>query len=99
MADSKTSVSHPVAPSDSGTPPVEASDIARRVEITINGKRYPIDRGRHRVAELKVLGGVPECDELAEVKHGELHPLPDDGATHIEGGEAFLSSPRSCPNS
>ena len=69
------------------------------VTIVINGDEHKLRCGRHEVAELKERAGVPKCDELAEVKCGRLHPLDDDGHTQIEGGERFLSSPRSCPAS
>src|ERR1041385_9070259 len=63
------------------------------VTISINNNPIKVARGRHAVAELKKLGHVPPCDELNEIRHGHPpHHLPDDGFTHIEGGERFESS-------
>jgi len=65
------------------------------VEIMINGKPYPIDRGRESVVDIKHVGQVPLADELEQVIDGKLTPLPDDGAVVIKGGEVFVSHPRS----
>mgnify|MGYP003457184670 CR=1 FL=1 len=70
-------------------------DKPRLVTITINRNPKQIEFGNHTVVELKNLGGVPLADELDEEKNGNLHPLHDDGHVHIEGGEVFLSQPRS----
>lgn len=69
------------------------------VEITVNGAPRRIRRGRHTVAELKTLGGVPQADDLAQVIDGSLKPLPDDGAVVIRGGEVFVSHPKDCGSS
>jgi hypothetical protein len=67
----------------------------RLVTIKINGVDKEIEFGNHTIVELKNLGNIPLADELDENKNGNLHPLHDDGHTHIEGGEIFLSQPRS----
>ncbi len=69
------------------------------VTIKINSHPYEVTRGSHTVAELKSLDHVPEADELAEIRHGEVHVLQDTQSVGIQGGEQFLSSPRSSPNS
>jgi hypothetical protein len=71
----------------------------RLVTITINGKDFEVSPGRHRVAELKRIAGIPDCDELAQVIHGKLHPLKDDAVVEIRGHEKFLASAPSCPSS
>lgn len=71
----------------------------RLVKITINGVSYEVTPGKHRVAELKRLAGIPECDELAEVVHGKLQVLKDDAVVDIKGHEQFLASAPSCPSS
>ena len=64
------------------------------VKITINNHPYDVHRGRQSVAALKTLAGIPSSDELDEVIHGQLDPLPDDGAVTIKGGEDFKSNLR-----
>jgi len=67
----------------------------RLATITINRVPKEVEQGKHTVVEIKNLGGVPLADELDEERNGKLHPLHDDGHVHIEGGEVFLSQPRS----
>ena len=62
--------------------------------IIINGVEKPVHRGRQTVKDLKILGGVPEADELEQVIKGKLTPLADDGAVTIKGDEEFVSHPR-----
>ncbi|MFT3783537.1 MAG: hypothetical protein QM790_16105 [Nibricoccus sp.] len=64
------------------------------VSITINSKPAEIHRGHQTIAAIKKLGGIPATDELEQVIHGKLTPLPDDGALTIKGGEVFISHPR-----
>jgi hypothetical protein len=64
------------------------------VTILINGNKKEIHRGHQTVAAIKSLGGIPLTDELEQVIDGKLHPLPDDGAVTIKGGEQFVSHPR-----
>ena len=40
---------------------------------------------------IKELGGIPLADDLEEVVHGKLVPLPDNGKVNIKGGEKFVS--------
>jgi hypothetical protein len=77
--------------SPSETPTEDRKDV----KIKINGVDYPIERGRHSVAQIKTLGHVALADELEQVIDGKLHPLPDDGSIEIKGGEVFVSHPRS----
>lgn len=89
------------APSSSATSEhgCHPSNPPRIVAITVNGDEFDICIGTHLVAELKKMASVPECDELSEVKNGHIRPLPNDGKTHIEGGEQFVSNPGSACNS
>ena len=64
------------------------------VHITINRSEYRIHRGSHTVAEIKVLGHVPQADDLEQNVNGHLTPLPDDGRVTIKGGEKFVSHPK-----
>lgn len=82
-------------------PPTEAlhGHAPAIVAIWINNHEHRISRGRHAVVELKRLDHIPACDELSEVVHGVPRPLAQEGYTHIEGGERFLSSPGSCSSS
>lgn len=64
------------------------------VTVVVNGVEKPVHRGRRTVKDLKILGGVPEADELEQVIKGKLTPLADDGAVTIKGGEEFVSHPR-----
>jgi hypothetical protein len=61
------------------------------VTITINNVPRTIHRGRQTVAAIKEVGGVPLAEDLDQVIHGKLTPLPDDGAVTIKGGEEFVS--------
>lgn len=61
------------------------------VQITINGKKYEIHRGRQTVTEIKKVGNVPLTDELEQDINHKLTPLADDGAVTIKGGEVFVS--------
>lgn len=64
------------------------------VEIFINDKKYEVKRGKHTVAELKKLAGIPAADELEELIDGTLTPLMDDGTVLIKGCEQFFSHKR-----
>ena len=69
------------------------------VTISVNGSKYYVSRGHHKISSLKELAGVEADDELAEIK-GTLEPLDARGETHIRGGETFLSRDRpasACP--
>lgn len=65
------------------------------VQIKINGKDYPIERGKHTVAEIKKLGKVPSDYVLFEIVDGKIGPpLEDNTILEIKGGEVFSSGPR-----
>lgn len=66
---------------------------SRVVKIKINGTSHQIPYGRHSVAKLKELGGVPPADELDQVIDGQLVHLPNDGHVDIKGEEMFVSHP------
>jgi hypothetical protein len=83
--------------SEQGTKePPDTSEDRRQdmVTVVINGVEKPVHRGRRTVKDLKILGGVPEADELEQVIKGKLTPLADDGAVTIKGAEEFVSHPR-----
>lgn len=67
---------------------------SKLVTVTIDGKVKEIERGKYLVSDLKQILAVPADYELDEVKHGEFKPLDDNGHTHIEGGETFVSHVR-----
>ncbi len=69
----------------------KAKGNPRLVKIFINEKPYEIERGKHTVAEIKKLGGVPQAHELSEVINGKLEPLADTATVLIKGGEQFFS--------
>jgi hypothetical protein len=75
-------------------PVVEHENRSKVVTVTIDGTPKQIERGKYLVSKLKQVLGVPADYELDEVKHGEFEPLADDGHTHIEGGEVFVSHVR-----
>lgn len=64
------------------------------VTITINDKQLEVHRGRHTVAELKALDGIPLAYELSIIIDGKFEPLPDDDGITIKGGEEFISNPK-----
>jgi hypothetical protein len=66
----------------------------RLVTVTIDGNPKEIRSGEYQVSELKRVLGVPADYELDEVKRGEFKPLEDQGHTHIEGREVFVSHVR-----
>jgi len=69
------------------------------ITITINSVEKKISEGVHTVADLKALGGIPEADDLEEVKDGKLHVLPDGASTNTKGGEVFISHPKDSSSS
>lgn len=62
----------------------------RLVEIKINDKPYKITRGKHSVAEIKKIGGIPANHELDELINGKLTPLANDSFVLIKGCEQFF---------
>jgi hypothetical protein len=69
------------------------------VDITIDGKTYPIHRGHQTVVAIKTVGSIPLAYELEQVIDGKLTPLADDGAVVIKGDEQFVGHPRSAGSS
>lgn len=66
----------------------------RQVEISVNDKEYKISRGKHSVAEIKKIGGVPTAHELEELINGKLTPLADEAFVLIKGCEKFFGHAR-----
>lgn len=64
------------------------------VTIHIDNTPHKVERGQSTIADLKRIGGVDPTFDLLEQRHGKLVPLPDDGRTHIEGGEVFFGQPK-----
>lgn len=64
------------------------------VPITIDGRRYEVEAGRHLTAAdlLRLAGLDPAGYELAEVLgHGELRKFQDDEVVDIRPDEKFVS--------
>jgi hypothetical protein len=58
--------------------------------IFINGDPYPIERGKHSVADiLSLVGQSTDAYDLLEEKNGPPLPVPADHPVHIEGCEVF----------
>lgn len=64
------------------------------VEIHVNNIEKKISRGKHTVAEIKIIGGVPAAHELEELIDGKLIPLDDNATVLIKGCEQFFSHVR-----
>jgi len=62
------------------------------VNITVDGKQWPIHRGRRTVAEIKEAGHIAPADELSQIIDGNITPLPNDGSVVIKGDEVFVSN-------
>lgn len=71
----------------------------KQVQVTINSNPYEIEKGKHTVAEIKGVGGVPLADQLNQIKDGKPLQLADDSEVKITGGEEFYSKPRSSGSS
>lgn len=84
----QTVTPHNAAPADALKP------HPRKVIVTIDCHPREIQSGRYKVDALKKALGVPEHFVLEEIVCGEFHPLCDDGQTHIEGREHFVSHVR-----
>jgi len=67
------------------------------VNITINGKDYPVRPGNHPVAQLRTIPtpNIPPEDNLCQMIDGDLKPLDNHGRIDIKGGEVFASN---CPS-
>ena len=63
------------------------------VLITVD-KPVKIPFGKHTVAEVKALAGVPASFDLEIIVNCRLIPLKDDETITIEGGEQFSAQPR-----
>ena len=66
----------------------------REVEVFINGHEKKIPAGTYKVPELKKVLGVPEDQELAEIKGKETIPLKDGDEVKVHDGEKFVSHKR-----
>lgn len=64
------------------------------VSITINRVEYKIPQGPLAVSSLKDWAEIPAADQVEQILHGNLEPIPDDATVQIKGGEKFLSHPR-----
>ena len=64
------------------------------VTIYIGGKPKEIKRGRHTVAEIKTLGGIPLADDLEQKVDGKLVLLADNSSVTIKGEEQFFGHPK-----
>ncbi len=64
------------------------------VSIYVDNIEKKISRGKHSVAEIKKIGGVPASYELEEVIDGKLTPLDDNAVVLIKGGEKFFGHVR-----
>ena len=67
------------------------SECNRTVTIYVDNKEVHLHRGPYDVATLKKLSGVPLADDLDELVHNKLKPIPDNATVHIEGCEVFIS--------
>lgn len=67
------------------------------VEITINGEKYPIRRGKYSVSQIKhtAVPPVPPEDTLVQVIDKKLVPLTGDACITVIGCEVFASN---CPS-
>jgi hypothetical protein len=65
------------------------------VEISINSKKFSIERGNYAVDDLKRIGSVPATEILSELKNGKFHDLPNNAHVEIKGEEVFVSHPPS----
>lgn len=64
-----------------------------KVTVTVD-KPVKIPFGKHTVAEIKALTGVPASFDLEIIVNCRLIPLKDDQEITIEGGEHFSAQPR-----
>jgi len=62
-----------------------------KVEISINSRKYDLERGNYSVQQLRILGNVPANEILSELKGGKFHDLNDNAHVEIKGGEVFVS--------
>lgn len=66
-------------------------DRCETVAIHVNNERVAIHAGRYDVATVKKLAGVPLADDLDQLVHSVLKPVPDDATLHLTGCEIFIS--------
>ena len=69
-------------------------DPRKKVQVTVDRKKYEIAPGVYVVSVFKADVGVDPTKELAEVLDGKLVPLTDDARITIKGGEVFISHVR-----
>jgi len=71
----------------------------KAVLVTVNGTVIEVPKGKIQVSELKLLAGVPQAQELAQVREGKIVPLADTAELKLKGGEEFVSYPRDAASS
>jgi len=64
------------------------------VEVTVDGNKKKVSRGKYLVADFKKEVGVAADLVLDQVIDGQFHELSDTGELHIKGGEQFVSHSR-----
>ena len=62
-----------------------------KVEISINSRKFELQRGNYSVEQLRKIGSVPANEILSELKGGKFHDLNDNAHVEIKGGEVFVS--------
>jgi hypothetical protein len=71
----------------------------KKVDISINGKRYRTHTGDNSVEHLRKLGGIPATDILSQLKQGKFEDLDNAAHVKIHGNEIFVSHPPSAGSS
>lgn len=69
-------------------------DKRHLVEVTVDGHKKKVSRGKYLVADFKNAVGVAADLVLDQVVEGQFHELSDTGELHIKGGEQFVSHAR-----
>jgi hypothetical protein len=64
------------------------------VQLTVDGNGIEIPKGAYRVAELKVLLGVPAEYELEIIENGQFRPLDENSNLTIKEHADFVSHVR-----
>ena len=66
-------------------------DHGHLVDVTVDGVKKSVRKGKYIVSEFKAVVGVAPELELDQVIGGEFKPLPNDSEIKIKGGEQFVS--------